>query len=407
MDTQTISIFIEEVEEAMIASGYSKTTVRGHRKIWRRFAEYEKVNPCDFSYEHLVQFVDDCYLGQGKAGRICRSYRQSIVRAVAILDEYGKYGTAAFSRQVFRKKYDCPEPYEIHIRRYFELKCDIGLSESWKVSFTAEMRKFVTFLESKNIVDFAMVTPETISQYVRSLDGYSSSMLSAMLGRLRGFFKWLFADGVTSRDFSVFFPSVNRCSFPSYVPATWENDEITRMLNVIDRESPVGKRDYAVLLLLSKTGLRASDALFLKHADLNWETNTISIVQKKTNQVLTLPLLEDVGLAIIDYVRNGRPTSGSQCIFVRHTPPFSEFLGGHRFHYQIRKYLDLAGISKPDGKTCGTHTFRHTFANELLKKQTPLPVISEILGHTSIHSTANYLRTDIEQLRLCAIDTEV
>jgi site-specific recombinase XerD len=408
MTLQKLSDLVIEVEQGMRESGYCKETIRRYRKIWRRFIAYSSERAdevCDFSTENLGKFIDKCYLGKGKAGQLCKPYRQRILRAVGILTEYQSYGRFAFARHARRKDYSCPIQFQTHIDKYFAQKIEEGISESWQESFTAEMRKFVSFLLDNNVDCFESLDSNVIGRYVTQLDSYSPHMLSSMLGRLRGFFRWMYFHEILSADLSIYFPSVNRCSFPSHIPAIWSQDDIQKMLSVIDRESPVGKRDYAVLLLLARTGLRASDALFLEFSNLNWSENTIELVQKKTNQPLSIPLMEEVGLAIIDYLRNGRPShANSSCIFVRHTPPFNAFISGHSFHYQIDRYLERSGVAKPVGKTYGTHSFRHSLATEMLKKQTPLPVIAEVLGHTSVQSTAAYLRTDIEQLRECALD---
>ena len=399
--------FTHEVEAAMMASGYSETTVKGHRKIWRKFIVYSQANEqsdCDLSAEGLSKFIDKCYLGKGKADQLCKAYKQRIVRAVGILSEYKAIGKKAFFHHIDRKSYSCPEPFKAHIQDYYTAKCEEGMSESWKVSFTAEMRKFVTFLLDNSICDFETVSATNINQYILELSHYSPSMLSGLLGRLRGFYRWMYENSHTKHNVAALFPTVNRCSFPSHLPAVWKLEEIEKILGVIDRESAVGKRDYAVLLLLSKTGLRAGDALFLEYSNINWDSCTIELVQSKTNTPIALPLHEDVGLAIIDYLQSGRPESDSQCIFIRHTPPFQPFTSGHRFHYQINKYLEIAGVSKPIGKSVGAHSFRHTLATQMLKNKTPLPTIAEVLGHKSVHSTANYLRVDIDQLRACALE---
>ena len=220
---------------------------------------------CDLSVDSLLKFVDCCYLGKGRAGQLCKSYRKQIVRAVGILPEHKLKGISAFSQHFDRKNYSCPEPFKAYTEKYYTQKNDEGMSESWKISYTAEMRKFVSFLLDASVPDFSLVTPATISAYIAELKDYSPHMFMCVLGRLRGFFRWMYSNNYLEIDKSAYFPSANRCSFPSHIPAVWKPDEIQKILSVIDRENPIGKRDYAVLLLLSKTGLRASDALFLEY----------------------------------------------------------------------------------------------------------------------------------------------
>ncbi len=126
------------------------------------------------------------------------------------------------------------------------------------------------------------------------------------------------------------------------------------------------------------------------------------MTQHKTGKPLTLPLLEDVGLAIIDYLKFGRPKSESENIFLCHKPPIKEL--GYRALYPIVSgYLSKAGLLV-QGKKHGPHALRHSLASRLLEENIPLPVISEILEHTNTETTAVYLSISIEQLRRCALE---
>ena len=129
-------------------------------------------------------------------------------------------------------------------------------------------------------------------------------------------------------------------------------------------------------------------------------------MQFKTKQPLTLPLFEDVGNAVIDYLRNGRPESPVPNIFIRHRVPYSAFNENNRLHHMLNTYIYKAGIVVTPEKSHGMHTLRHSLATELLKKEVPLPVISEILGHQRVETTANYLRVDTEQLRNCTLSMQ-
>lgn len=145
----------------------------------------------------------------------------------------------------------------------------------------------------------------------------------------------------------------------------------------------------------------------MKYENIKWEKNCIELVQFKTKQPLTLPLFEDVGNAVIDYLRNGRPESPVPNIFIRHRVPYSAFNENNRLHHMLNTYIYKAGIVVTPEKSHGMHTLRHSLATELLKKEVPLPVISEILGHQRVETTANYLRVDTEQLRNCTLSMEV
>jgi site-specific recombinase XerD len=126
----------------------------------------------------------------------------------------------------------------------------------------------------------------------------------------------------------------------------------------------------------------------------------------KTGQHIELPLLKDVGWAIIDYLQNGRPATTSECIFVRHRAPFNAIGGVGTFTAELHRYIIKAGIDISGTQRHGMHSLRSTLAGNMLDIKAPLPIISEALGHRSVNTTSIYLKIDIEGLRKCAIDPE-
>jgi integrase len=156
------------------------------------------------------------------------------------------------------------------------------------------------------------------------------------------------------------------------------------------------------MLLIARLGLRSSDVVNLRFENINWEENRISFTQQKTGRPLVLPLLEDVGLAIIDYLKFGRPKCDFQHIFTRHRPPISPFTSSGMYGL-VSRCISRAGLLT-DEKKRGPHALRHSLASRLLEENVPLPIISEILGHANSHTTAAYLSIDIDKLRQCALE---
>ena len=158
--------------------------------------------------------------------------------------------------------------------------------------------------------------------------------------------------------------------------------------------------------MIVRFGLRVSDIRRMKLSNLNWNRKTISIVMQKTGQPLELPLLDDVGWAIIDYMKNGRPQTQCDRLFIRHRAPFDAFGENESFYKELHRYMVAAAIEIPSYVHCGLHSLRSTLAKNMLEAKTPLPVISEVLGHQNINTTSIYLKIDIEGLRKCALDPE-
>jgi integrase/recombinase XerD len=190
-------------------------------------------------------------------------------------------------------------------------------------------------------------------------------------------------------------------------PHLWTAEEIRRLLAVIDRQSAAGKRDYAMILMTARLGLRISDLRQLEFGDLDWLAKTITIVQHKTGRPLSLPLLDDAGWAIIDYVRHGRPETACAKVFIKHRHPFDAFGCSSSVACRLPRYAARAGIEFPPGQVCGVHSLRGALAVAMIGNGAPMPVISAVLGHVSSDTTqACYLRFDVERLRCCAVDVE-
>ena len=178
------------------------------------------------------------------------------------------------------------------------------------------------------------------------------------------------------------------------------------MLTAIDRTTMIGKRDFAILLLAVRLGLRSIDIIRLKLDDIKWRTDSISIIQQKTLRRLEVPLLADVGNAIIDYLLSGRPESNSPYVFLRSQAPHINLSPHAGLYNMVASRMEKAGIRQEKGERRGPHCLRHSLAARMLAEETPLPVISAVLGHANKESTKVYLSTDSGHLRHCALGLE-
>lgn len=211
---------------------------------------------------------------------------------------------------------------------------------------------------------------------------------------------------IVKTDLAAFLPHV-RILRNTFIPHVWKTDDVKKLLASIDRDSAKGKRDYAILLMATRLGLRVSDIRNMRLSNLNWNRKTIALNFQKTGRAQELPLLEDIGWAIIDYLKNGRPLTACDRLFVRHRAPFDSFGENESFYRELHRYMQVAGIKPPIGGVhCGLHSLRSTLAKNMLEAKTPLPVISEVLGHTNINTTGIYLKIDLDGLRKCALDPE-
>jgi len=265
--------------------------------------------------------------------------------------------------------------------------------------------KFLSFLESQGIRQSTDIIARHTADYINTLLGYSYKTVELQLCGLRSFLRYLYENGLHPEELSKSIPAI-KARKQNRIPSVWTKENVAKLLDAIDQGNPAGKRDYAIILMVARLGLRTIDIKHLKLSDLKWHDSRIEIIQSKTASVLTLPLLPDVGWAIIDYLKNGRPKVASPYIFLRHLAPLVPFSDEDRLHQIVIKYMRLAKIPISPHKKKGMHSLRHTLASRLLAEHTPLPIISDILGHASTDSTAVYLKVDVNRLRECALNPE-
>jgi len=234
-----------------------------------------------------------------------------------------------------------------------------------------------------------------------SMGRHGKQHVAHQLRVMRVFLRSMHAAGDIPEDFSEKLPKIHNATHQSHLPSAFTAEQVERLLAVVDRSSPVGKRDYALLLLAAKLGLRSGDIRQLRFEHVDWENNAIRLTQQKTGQPLSLPLLPDIGWALIDYIKHGRPVSNSPEIFVRQVAPHVPM---KYYDTMLVKYLQKAGIAYEQMQHHGMHALRHSLATTLLEQQTSIEVIQEVLGHTDPATTRHYVTVDVQQLRACAME---
>ena len=176
-------------------------------------------------------------------------------------------------------------------------------------------------------------------------------------------------------------------------------------MEAIDRDNPCGKRDYAIILLISRLGLRGVDVRRLEFADFDWPGNRLFVTQAKTGHRAQLPLLKEVGWAVIDYVAMLAACDRPQ-VFLRHLAPIGPFSDQDHLHQILVKHARVAHVRVSEKRRHGMHSLRHTLATRLMEDGTPVEQIAGILGHQSVQSTGVYLKSSLGLLSKCALDPD-
>jgi site-specific recombinase XerD len=260
-------------------------------------------------------------------------------------------------------------------------------------------RQFLCECFTPNRIELSRLSAKNVTAFVeRHAPTLGRKRAQLMTTALRSFLRYLRYRGDLATDLAACVPSV-ACWSLSEVPKFLEPSQVQRILDHCDRQTVFGRRDYAILLLLARLGLRASEVAFLKLEDIDWEAGQIT-VHGKGGHSAQLPLPVDVGEAIAVYLQEGRPSCSSRSVFVRGRAPRRGFLGQDAIGSIVKHALARAGINSQHK---GAHLFRHSLATQMLRQGASLAEIGEILRHRHPNTTAIYAKVDLTALRTLAL----
>lgn len=402
------SIPIYELVDRVLAElqrlHYAEHTQNTYRKFYDRVLRYSEAKGITlYSQAFGRQFFEATYgcALPDLTQPIPRKF-SPMVRYLESLSDVQLHGTV-LRRRSRNQPYEIASTFQAAFEAFTVECARRGYSKTSEHTRRDRVRLFLTYLAAHE------VTPETltahhISRFVATLMDYHPKTVLSILTNLRTFLRFLHQAGFHTDDLSSAVPRIRSGRYER-LPSVWPKDSVQRLLSAVDRGNPTGKRDYAILLLAARLGMRVGDIRTLTLSALDWNAKTIAWVQQKTGRPIEYPLLDDVGWAIIDYLKHGRPSTASPQLFVRHRAPFEAFGLHANLHGIITKYTRQAGITPPAAHR-GLHALRHTLASNLLEHDTPLPIIAEILGHLSTQSTQVYLAVNQDGLARCARNPE-
>jgi len=399
---------VEETLQHALELAYSPHTLGKYQRTWQAFLKFAQQEGMDgsFSQDLVARYLASRGIFEEQKGRLRpgKNYTRSAMR---VLSEFAKHG--CFQR---RSKIDIVLELSSTVKKVikgYQQFCTeyLRLQPRTTHGRTREIKRFLHFIKTKisSIPSIEDINPALISEFVASRVHLNSLTLGRILCGLRSFFRYLCMRGILSEDLAEHVPRI-RVRPDARIPSVWTPSQITALLNAVDRSSPKGKRDYAILLLACRLGLRVGDIRKLRLSELRWDEDKIELQQAKTGESLTLPLADEVGKAIIDYLQHGRPETTHNEVFLGAAPPFRPFAENNNLYGMINFYRRRAGITLPQRARAGLHSLRHSLATRLLEIGTSIETIAEVLGHRSVESTRIYAKVDIEALRSAALDPD-
>jgi site-specific recombinase XerD len=275
-----------------------------------------------------------------------------------------------------------------------------GLRPASVLSYRHHLDRFETYLRRVGVENIEELSPVILSAFVveRSGAGLAKTTVREGCGVLRVFLRYAHREGVLPNDLSnvVGWPQAYRLSG---IPRSISWDDVNRVLDAVDRRTPCGRRDYAMLLLLVTYGLRGREVAALTLDDIDWKRERLAIPERKAGHSTAFPLSATVGEALVAYLQEGRPETTDRHVFFRAMAPLRP-IGPAAVSGCARRYLLTAGIDVPRP---GSHTLRHSAVQRLVDADFSLKTIGDFIGHRSARSTEIYAKVAVESLREVAL----
>lgn len=396
---KSLDVISDELMSFLEKIGFSSARIQKYRKYVEKIRCYMKEKGLsNYTASECDRFIRQI-IGGGEYKDLSGD-NKNLIRCANILIEYQVTGMISY--RIKRGQELLRGSMGNHIQSYLDYRKSIGISSETLYDNRLYLGRFLKYLDTVGHVDFVELTQKDILGFLKSISYSTKATIHCTLCTLRGLLRYLYSEKIVATDWSYVVPN-DSYRKEAKLPTTYTKEEVECMLNAIDRGNPKGKRDYAMILLAARLGLRASDICSLTFENILWSQNLIVLIQEKTKKRIELPLLTEVGNAIIDYLKYGRPNSDLHYVFLHANHGYRK-LNEPTLHSIVCYYMKLAGIENIDTKKHGPHALRHSLAGFLLEKKTPLPVISEVLGHTNTESTKTYIRIDMNSLQQCALE---
>ena len=387
-----LAAWLDGFADRVNAQGYAPHTV--YRKIllascFSQWLEQEAIALADITPDHPARYL--CHRWQRLRPR--SGDRHALRQFTDFLHQEGVLSFEDAPAGPVTDAERCVQAYERHLQQ------TRGLAPTTIATYLPLVRGLLQHRFASGSVTLSSLSADDVVRFVQNkAPDMSPKRAKCMASALRSFLRYACHLGETGPELVAAVPVVAGWSM-TQIPRGISPDQVGKLLAGIDRGSATGRRDHAVIMLLARLGLRASEIRFLELDDIDWTGGTLRL-KTKGGRRKTFPLSEEVGEAIADYLRHGRPPCPSRRVFLRARPPIEGFRGSNGICCIVRRAIKRAGAIAP---TCGTHQFRHGLATEMLNGGASLGEIGDVLGHSHPDTTRIYAKVDLESLRPLAL----
>ena len=374
----------------LVDQGYKAKTIANYRRDLHRYVGDLRAR--GYGLDDMASETEPFIERIGSRGHGPQGWRSVLGRFVAWLRDQGHLPVPRH----------CDDAHHEWVEQYVQFQVEHrGVCAEYAKELRRVCGGFLQSIRGHSAQPPHCIPPHLIQSFVNALgQRYSRVTMSSRCYILRGFLRFLYRQGTVPRDLAPLVRPPIRFKHEE-CPRFIEADDLRRILAIVDRSAPLGRRDYAMIMLLAVYGLRGIEVIRLRLEDLDWDNGVIHIRSRKAGNTTAYPLASSVAEAIVEYLRKDRPNSPDRHVFLSTKAPFRSLVYTYALGYRLRKYMKQAGVvvARP-----GTHTLRYSCAQRLLAAEKPLKWIADYLGHSELDSTRRYLKIDIERLREVAVN---
>ena len=401
--SQDFKTQIKAIKKEGLKLGFAKATMDGYQYIWKQYILWNNDDNFIYDTNDYSRFLLEHYnFDASTYSNKSKSRHQCLMRSKRILDDWDSYKTFMNKRALPKPKYTSyPDNWNIFLDNFLnyckDVRCNVESSIKIKKDYLVRLLSY--FYQNK-IAELDKITSKDINVFISKVIDKGDRAKGRYFYILKGFLEYLFIENVISEDLSIYVPSIKKTK-NKRIPTYLNCNNVEELLKSIPRNKSVEIRDYAIIIIAARLGLRISDILNIKLKDIDWKNYKLSVIQPKTRNLNILPLSKEIGWALIDYITKSRPKCKNEYLFVKSKYPFEKMTNFQNFN----KYFDKIDAENKTNKK-GIHTLRHSLATNMLNEDIPVSIIASVLGD-SIETTSNtYLKVDIKNLAKCYMEVD-
>ena len=405
MNTLDFKTQIKNIRKEALKVGFSISTMDKYLKIWNKFIAWKSINSFVYNENDYIEFLLDYYkFDVNSYTNKSKSHHQQLMRSKRILDDFDTYKNCIAKRVLPSFLYsDYNENWDEVIDNYLTYCKDICQNKEKTIKVKKDyLLRILSYFYQNNINNLNELKSEHITTFINEVINKGNVSKRRNFYILRDFLNYLFIESILKEDLSIYVPKIRskgRRKLPTYLSV----DDVEKLLESIPKERKVDIRNYTIILIAARLGLRISDILNIKLKDIDWVNYKLNVIQPKTNNLNILPLSKEVGWAIINYIKNSRPKCNNEYLFVKMKYPFEKMEQFSCFH----KYFEKADIEVNEDNEKGIHNLRHSFATNMLDNDIPIHIISSVLGHSDINTTSStYIKVDTKNLKKVCLEVD-